>query len=92
MQQILCDASFAYRAEVNASNMIFGASLCEPQFNVENGMVVHVQRIAAKTGLQHTITVWYSGSCTNKHDKFMDTSIQVLSDTRIWGSFTDVPF
>ena len=30
-------------------------------------------------GLQHTTTVWYSGSCTNKHDKLMDTSIQVLS-------------
>ena len=32
-----------------------------------------------KTGLQHTATVWYGGSCTNKHDRPMDTSIQVLS-------------
>ena len=32
-----------------------------------------------KTELQHTTTVWYGGSCTNKHDKLMDTSIQVLS-------------
>ena len=72
-----------------ASNMIFGASLCKPHSNVENSTVVHVQRIA---GLQHTIIFWYTGSCTNKHDKFMNTSMQVLSDTRISASFTDVPF
>ena len=29
-------------------------------------------------GLQHTTEVWYSGSCTNKHDKLMDTPIDVL--------------
>ena len=37
-----------------------------------------------KTGLQHTTIVWYGGSCTNKHDKLMDTSIQVLSNTKIF--------
>ena len=38
-----------------------------------------------KTKLQHTTTVWYSGSCTNKRDKLMDTSIQVLSNAKIFG-------
>ena len=49
-------------------------------------MVVHEQRSAAQTGLYHTtVTVWYSGSCTNKHDKLMDTSIQVLCNAKIFG-------
>ena len=38
-----------------------------------------------KTKLQHTTTVWYIGSCTNKRDKLMDTSIQVLSNAKIFG-------
>ena len=38
-----------------------------------------------KTELQHTTTVWYGCSCTNKHDEHMDTSIQVLSSTKIFG-------
>ena len=33
-----------------------------------------------KIELQHTI-IWYGGSCTNKHDKLMGISIQVLSNT-----------
>ena len=38
-------------------------------------------------------TVWYGGSCTNKHDRFMDTSIQELSNTKKFlVSFTDVPY
>ena len=36
-----------------------------------------------KTKLQHTTTVWYSGLFTNKYDKFMDTSIQLLSNAKI---------
>ena len=32
-----------------------------------------------KTGLQHTTTAWYGGSCTNKYSKLTDTFIQVLS-------------
>ena len=58
-----------------------------PYSNVENGTVVHARRTAAKTRLQpmYTTTVWYGGSCTNKHDKLMDTSIQVLSNTKIFG-------
>ena len=31
-----------------------------------------------KIELQHII-IWYGSSCTNKHDKLMGTSIQVLS-------------
>ena len=37
------------------------------------------EALQQKTGLQHTTIVWYGGSCTNKHDKLTDTSIQVLS-------------
>ena len=36
-----------------------------------------------KTALQHTTVVWYGGSCTNKHDKLTDTSIQVLCIAKI---------
>ena len=36
-----------------------------------------------KTEQQHTTTVWYNSSCTNKHDKLMETSIQVLSNAKI---------
>ena len=32
-----------------------------------------------KIELQHII-IWYGGACTNKHDKLMGTSIQVLSN------------
>ena len=42
-----------------------------------------------KTGLQHTTVVWYRGSCTNKHDNLMDTSIQMQ---KFSASFTDVPY
>ena len=45
-----------------------------------------------KMELQHTTTVWYNGSCTNKHDKLIDTSIQVLSNAKYSASFTDVPY
>ena len=38
----------------------------------------------------YTTTVWYSGSCTNKHDKRMDTSIQVTQ--KYLASFTDIPY
>ena len=43
------------------------------------------EELQRKTGLQHTTTVWYGGSYTNKHDKRTDTSIQVLSNTKISG-------
>ena len=43
----------------------------------KNGRVVHAQITVVKTGLQHTTVVWYGGSCTNKHDKLTDNSIQV---------------
>ena len=56
-----------------------------PHANIENGMVIHSQRIVAIMGLQHTTTVWYGGSCTNKHDKLTYTFIQVLSNTKIFG-------
>ena len=38
-----------------------------------------------KMELQHTTAVWYSGSCTNKHDKLTDISRQVLSNSKIFG-------
>ena len=43
-----------------------------------------------KTGLQHTTILWYSGSCTNKHVKFTDTSTQVLCNAKIF--ITVVPY
>ena len=42
-------------------------------------------------GLQHTTKIWNSSSCTNKHDKLMDTSIQVLSITKYLALCTDIP-
>ena len=63
--------------------MLIGASVSEPHSNMENGTVVHARRTAAKTALQHTTVVWYGGSCTNKHDKLTDTSIQVLYIAKI---------
>ena len=44
-------------------------SLSELHSNVENGAVVHAREPCQKMELQHTTTVWYDGSCTNKHDK-----------------------
>ena len=49
----------------------------------------HAGRTAARTGLQHTTVVWYGGSCTNKHNKLTDTSIQVLCNVYSV-SFTNV--
>ena len=46
------------------------------------------EELQLKMGLQPTSyysLIWYSGSCTNKHDKLTDTSIQVLSNTKIFG-------
>ena len=37
------------------------------------------EELKQKIELQHTI-IWYGGSCTNKHDKLMGSSIQVLSN------------
>ena len=37
-----------------------------------------------KLELQHTTTVWYSGSCTNKHNKLTDTSLQVVSNAKLF--------
>ena len=53
---------------------VIGVSLSKPHSNIQNGMVIHVGRTTMKTRLQHTSTVWYGGSCTNKHDKVTDTS------------------
>ena len=43
------------------------------------------EELRRKMGLQHTTVVWYGGSCTNKHDKLTDTSIQVLHNAEIFG-------
>ena len=58
--------------------VVIGASLSEPHSNVENVRWSMREEPRRKTGLQHTTVVWYGGSCTNKHDKLTDTSIQVL--------------
>ena len=55
--------------------MVVGVSLSKSHSNIENGTVE----------LQHTITVWYNGSYTNKYNKLTDTSTQVLSNTKIFG-------
>ena len=62
---------------------LFGASLSKPHSYMENGTAVHARITAAKMALQHTTVVWYGGSCTNKHDKLTDTSIQVLCIAKI---------
>ena len=50
---------------------------------IANGTVPMHEEPQQKTRLQHTTTVWYIGSCTNKHDKLMNTSIQVLNNAKI---------
>ena len=62
---------------------IIGASLSEPHSNVENVRWSMREEPRRKTALQHTTVVWYGGSCTNKHDKLTDTSIQVLCIAKI---------
>ena len=64
---------------------LLGASLSEPNLNVENDMVICAQRSMSKKEFQHTIVVWYGGSCTDKYDKLTDISIQVLSNAKIFG-------
>ena len=71
--------------------VIIRATLSESHSNVENSTVVHAQRIMGKTALQHTTVVWYSGSYTSKHDKFMDNSIQVLWQ-KCLTLCTDIPY
>ena len=65
--------------------LLVGGSLGEPHSNMENGKVVHMQRTMVKNGIAHTTVVWYSGSCTNKHDKLTDTSIQLLCNVKLIG-------
>ena len=71
----MLDISIQY---VETTFEIVGASLSEPHSNVENVRWSMSEEPQRKTGLQHTTVVWYGGSCTNKHDKLTDTSIQVL--------------
>ena len=61
---------------------LIGTSLSERHYNIENSMVVHAKNCGDCNTLR--TTVWYGGSCTNKHDKLTDTSIQVLSNTKIF--------
>ena len=70
-------AKFVRHNELADINVV-GASLSEPHSNVENVRWSMREEPRRKTGLQHTTVVWYGGSCTNKHDKLTDTSIQVL--------------
>ena len=65
---------------MNNLNIIFGARLNEPHCNRENSVVVRARRTEVKNRIAKHSTVWYGGSCTNKHDKLMGTSIQVLSN------------
>ena len=67
---------------------IIGASLTDPHSDVENGTVIHEQRTAAKNGIathyyMHFGTVVHIR--TNKHNKLMDTFMQVLSNELIFG-------
>ena len=66
----------------------------EPHSDVEkiNGAVFHAQRTAAKMGLQHTTEICYGGSCTNKHNKHMDASIQVLCNAKYLALRTNIPY
>ena len=45
--------------------------------------VVQMWRTATKVRFWHTAVVWYCVLCTNKHDKLMDTFIQLLSNAKI---------
>ena len=56
-----------------------GVSLSKPHTSGNLVRWFMCKELQWKMGLQHTTTVWYSGSCTNKHNKLTDTSIQVLS-------------
>ena len=66
-------------------DFLVGVSLSKLHSNVENSAVIHARRTAVKMELQHTTTVWYGGSCANKHDKLTDTFIQVPSNVKIFG-------
>ena len=46
---------------------------------------LYMQRTTTKLGLEHTTPDWYGGLCTNKHDKLTHASIQVLSNTILFG-------
>ena len=63
--------------------LLLGASLSEPNLNVENDMVICAQRSMSKRNFN--TVVWYGGSCTHKYDKLTDISIQVLSNAKIFG-------
>ena len=63
-----------------------GASLSKPHSYVEKWcggpcMKNHDKKRDCNTLLWY----WYSGSCTNKHNKLTDTSIQVHCDAKIFG-------
>ena len=60
-------------------SQLIGAKLSVPQSSKNLVWWFMHEELQQKTGLQHTTTVQYGGSCTNKHDKLTDTFIQVLS-------------
>ena len=73
------DCNIYHESLTDCQEFIIGVSLSEPHSYVENSMVVHARRTVAKNGIAtHYCIVWYGGSCTNKHNKLTDTSIQVL--------------
>ena len=66
--------------------------LGEPYCNVEMAQWSMHKEQRCKTELQHTTVVWYGGSYTNKHDKLIDTSIQVPCNAKILALCTDNPY
>ena len=64
------------------------AILSDPHSNVENSTVVHEQRTAAKNGIATHYNMQFGTVVhihTNRHNKLMDTSIQMLSNAIIFG-------
>ena len=61
---------------------VIGVSLSKPHSNIQNGMSSMRENHGEN---QHTSTVWYGGSCTNKHDKVTRYFQKHLA------SFSDVP-
>ena len=70
--------------------VIVGASLSEPHSYMESSAVLHALRTVMKNEIATHCCSF--GTCINKHDKLMDTSIQVHRNAKILASFTDIPY
>ena len=79
-----CTSSANQSEKLELDPIFVVESLGEPHLNMENGTVALMQVTMSKTELQHTTVVWNGGSCSNKSDKLMDTSIQVLCNAKLF--------